>query len=137
MRDMLPILIVGSIIGTFTVIFLVAYLLEKHKKDEREYERHMSDKEITARLLRYAKPYWKQFVAVLLIMLVSIVYDLVSPLLIGHIIEVVGGEFELNYLFTIVAVYAGILVVSLICTYAQAMILQKTGQKIQTKKHDP
>ena len=130
MGEMLPILIVGSIIGTFTVIFLVAYLLEGRKKDEREYERHMSDKEITARLLRYAKPYWKRFVAVLLIMLVSIVYDLVSPLLIGHIIEVVGGEFELNYLFTIVAVYAGILVVSLICTYAQAMILQTTGQKI-------
>ncbi|MBQ6876011.1 MAG: ABC transporter ATP-binding protein [Lachnospiraceae bacterium] len=130
MREMLPILIVGSIIGTFTVIFLVAYLLEKRKKDEREYERHMSDREITARLLRYAKPYWKRFVAVLFIMLASIVYDLVSPLLIGHIIDVVGGEFELNYLFTIVAVYAGILVVSLICTYAQAMILQTTGQKI-------
>ena len=130
MREMLPILIVGSIIGTFTVIFLVAYLLERRKKDEREYERHMSDKEITARLLRYAKPYWKRFVVVLLIMLVSIVYDLVSPLLIGHIIDVVGGEFELNYLFIIVAVYAGILVVSLICTYAQAMILQTTGQKI-------
>ena len=130
MREMLPILIVGSIIGTFTVIFLVAYLLERRKKDEREYERHMSDREITARLLRYAKPYWKRFVAVLFIMLASIVYDLVSPLLIGHIIDVVGGEFELNYLFTIVAVYAGILVVSLICTYAQAMILQTTGQKI-------
>ena len=130
MREMLPILIVGSIIGTFTAIFLVAYLLERRKKDEREYERHMSDREITARLLRYAKPYWKRFVAVLFIMLASIVYDLVSPLLIGHIIDVVGGEFELNYLFTIVAVYAGILVVSLICTYAQAMILQTTGQKI-------
>ncbi len=130
MREFLPILIVGSIIGTFTLIFLAAYLLEKRSKDTKEYERHMSDREITGRLLRYAKPYWKRFVAVLLIMLVSIVYDLVSPLLIGHIVEVVGGDFELNYLFAIVAVYAGILIVSLICTYFQAMILQVTGQKI-------
>ena len=40
------------------------------------------------------------------------------------------GQFELSYLFSVVAVYAGILIVSLICTYTQAMILQKTGQKI-------
>ena len=45
-------------IGTFTVIFLAAYILEKRRKETKEYERHMSDKEITARLLAYAKPYW-------------------------------------------------------------------------------
>jgi len=42
----------------------------------------------------------------------------------------VKDDFELRDLFLRVAVYAGILVVSLICTYLQAMILQKTGQKI-------
>ena len=130
MAEFLPILIVGAIIGTFTVIFLAAYILEKKSKETKEFERHMSDKEITGRLLQYAKPYWKQFVAVLLIMLVSTVYDLVSPLLIGHIEETVKGKFELSYLFSVVAVYAGILIVSLICTYLQAMILQTTGQKI-------
>ena len=31
MREFLPILIVGAIIGVFTVIFLVAYALEKNK----------------------------------------------------------------------------------------------------------
>ena len=130
MAEFLPIIIVGAIIGTFTVIFLTAYILEKKNKSTKEYERHMSDKEITARLLAYAKPYWKQFVAVLVIMLVSIVYDLVSPLLVGHIEETVKGKFELSYLFSVVAIYAGILIVSLICTYLQAMILQTTGQKI-------
>ena len=130
MAEFLPIIIVGAIIGTFTVIFLTAYILEKKNKNTKEYERHMSDKEITARLLAYAKPYWKQFVAVLVIMLVSIVYDLVSPLLVGHIEETVKGKFELSYLFSVVAIYAGILIVSLICTYLQAMILQTTGQKI-------
>ncbi len=130
MREFLPILIVGAIIGAFTVIFLAAYVLEKRNKDTKEYERHMSDREIVSRLLQYAKPYWKRFVAVLVIMLASIVYDLVSPLLVGHIEETVKGQFQLSYLFSVVAVYAGILIVSLICTYFQAMILQTTGQKI-------
>ena len=90
----------------------------------------MSDREIVTRLMRYAKPYWKEFILVFVVMVLSIAYDLVSPLLIGHIQDTVKGTFTLEYLFTMVGIYASILVVSLICTYAQAMILQKTGQKI-------
>ena len=130
MNEYLPILILGAIIGTFTLIFLVVYILEKNKKESMGFDRHMSDMEIVKRLLRYAKPYIRNFVFVLFIMLVSIVYDLVSPLLVGHIIETVQMDFELNYLIRIVLTYAGILVVSMVCTYLQAMILQKTGQKI-------
>ena len=130
MREYLPILILGAIIGTFTVIFLVIYALEKNKKETMGFERHMADAEIVKRLLRYAKPFRKNFVAVFFIMLFSIVYDLVSPLLIGHIVDVVQQDFELGYLLTIVGAYAGILVVSLICTFLQAMILQSIGQKI-------
>ncbi len=130
MREYLPILIMGAIIGVFTLIFLVAYALEKNKKESMGFDRHMADGEIVKRLLAYAKPYYKQFVLILVIMLVSIVYDLVSPLLIGQLIELVQGDFEINYLMTMVAVYAGILVVSLICTYIQTILLQKIGQKI-------
>ena len=133
MREYLPILIVGAIIGMFATLFLVAYsILKKHKEDMTDRERHMSDKEIITRLLWYAKPYYKDFIAVFFIMLLSIGYDLISPLMMAHIQDVIkqGSGFELRYLFTVVAFYAGILVVSLICTYAQAMILQKTGQKI-------
>ncbi len=133
MREYLPILIVGAIIGVFAVLFLVAYcIVKKHKEDMTDRERHMSDKEIVTRLLRYAKPYWKRFVAVFFIMLLSIGFELVSPLLMAHIQDIIkqGAAFELNYLFMIVACYAAILIVSLVCTYAQAMILQKTGQKI-------
>ena len=133
MREYLPILIVGAIIGVFAVLFLVAYcIVKKHKEDMTDRERHMSDKEIVTRLLRYAKPYWKRFVVVFFIMLFSIGFELVSPLLMAHIQDIIkqGSNFELSYLFSIVAVYAAILIVSLVCTYAQAMILQKTGQKI-------
>ena len=130
MKEYLPILILGAIIGVFAILFIVAYLLLKRSKPQ-DYDRHMKDSEIVKRLLVYAKPYKKQFIAVFLVMLVSIVYDLVSPLLVGHIVELVGtGDFRLDYLFTVVGVYAGILVVSMICTYVQSMVLQKTGQKI-------
>jgi len=130
MREYFPLLIAGAIIGTFTVIFLTVFLLEKNRKESMGYDRHMADRDIIRRLLRYAKPYRKNFAVVFLVMLFSIVYDLASPLLVGHIEETVKDAFELSYLFSIVAVYAGILIVSMICTYAQAMILQKTGQKI-------
>ena len=133
MREYLPILIVGAIIGVFTLIFLVAYALEKNKKESMGYDRHMADSEIVHRLLQYAKPYWKEFLLALLVMLLSIVYDLVSPLLIGDIQNLVKDEFQLRDLYVRVAIYGGILLVSLICTYLQAMILQKTGQKILSK----
>ena len=131
MREYLPVLIVGAIIGSFALVFILAYIaLQKSKEKFDDSERHMPDSEIIRRLLAYGKPYWKNFVIVFFVMLFSIVYDLLSPLLVGHIQDTIKDPFELNYLFTLVAIYAGILIVSLICTYLQAMILQKTGQKI-------
>ena len=130
MNEYLPILIVGAIIGTFAVLFIIAFALVKNKKEALGFERHVDDRQIVRRLMVYAKPHWKLFLLVLVIMLVSIGYDLVSPLLVGHIEETVKGDFELPYLFSAVAVYAGILIVSMVSTYFQAMILQKIGQKI-------
>ena len=130
MREYLPLLIVGAIIGAFTLVFLVVYALEKNKKESMGFDRNMADSEIIRRLLRYAKPYWKSFALTLLIMAFSIVYDILSPLLVGNIQALVKGEFQLKDLYIRVAVYAGILLVSLVCTYLQATLLQKTGQKI-------
>ena len=130
MREYLPILIVGAIIGVFTLIFVIAYAMVQNKKEAMGFERHMADSEIIRRLMAYAKPYWKQFALTLMVMLFSVVYDVVSPLLVGQLIGMVQEDFVLRELFLMVAVYASILVVSLICTYAQAMLLQKTGQKI-------
>ncbi len=130
MREYLPLLIVGAIIGAFTVVFVLAYAAAKRRKDDMGFERHIPDSEIIRRLAKYAVPYWKDFMLVFFIMAVSIVYDLVSPLIIGNIEETVKAKFELSYLYRQVALYAGVLIVSMICTYFQAMILQKTGQKI-------
>ena len=96
MHEYLPILIVGAIIGLFAVAFIVAYAAMKNKKEAVGFDRHMDDKEIIKRLLQYAKPFWKDFVLVLLIMIVSIGYDIVSPLLIGHIQGTIKSNFELS-----------------------------------------
>ena len=130
MPEYLPILIVGAVIGVFAIVFLAAFLLEKDKKKTMGFERNVADGEIIRRLLRYAKPYKGQFFLVLLVMLFSIAYDVVSPLLIGKIEDMIKDSFPLSKLLSYVIVYAGILIVSLICTYAQAMLLQKVGQKI-------
>lgn len=133
MRDYLPILIVGGIIGTFAILFILAFLIDKRRGEKDERERKISDKELIRDLLAYAKPYKKNFILVFFIMLLSIGYEIASPLLIGSIEETVKEEFALSKLWIYVAVYASILVVSLVCTYLQAMILQKTGQKILSK----
>ena len=131
-REFLPVVIVIALIGSFATVFVIAWFALKKAKDEGmdDHERKLSDKELVARLLHYAKPHWKSFVACLLIMLFSVTYDVISPLLMKKVQELIAGDFELNELFVLVGVYAGILVVSVICTYFQAMILQRTGQKI-------
>ncbi len=133
MNEYLPVWIVGGIIGVFTIVFLLAYYALRKVKEDPELDRNMPDGEIVRRLLRYAKPYWKSFILVFFIMILSIVYDLASPLIVGKIQGLIKNDFELSQLYIMVGVYAGILIVSLICTYLQAMILQKTGQKILSK----
>ena len=130
MREYLPVLIVGAIIGVFAVIFTAAYITLKRRGQAVTFDRNMPDGEIMRRLIKYARPYWKSFLAVLVIMVVSIAYDIVSPIIVGDIEELIQGGFELRTLFVYVAVYASILIVSMVCTYFQSIILQKTGQKI-------
>ena len=133
MREFLPILIIGAIIGAFSVAFILAYAALRKQKENKDSDRMMSDSELIKRLLAYAKPYWKNFLLVFMIMAAAIVYDIVAPLIVGSIEEMVKADFVLEDLFKAVGIYAGILAVSMICTYFQAIILQRTGQKILSK----
>ena len=130
MKELYPLLILGAIIGAFSLIFIVAFALMKNKKEAIGFDRNIKDGEIIKRLLKYAKPYWRSFVAVGFIMLFSISYEIISPLLVGKIEKILTAQFEMAKLLSYVAVYAGILIVSLISTYVQSIILQKVGQKI-------
>jgi len=131
MMEFLPVLIVGAIIGAFAIVFIMAYIaLTKKKEELPDDERNMSDGELIKRLMAYAKPFWKEFLLVLLLMVFSIGYDIISPLIIGELQDLVKQSFVLSDLYKTVAIYASILIVSMICTYFQAIILQRVGQKI-------
>ncbi len=130
MREYLPILFVGAVIGVFSLIFLLAWRREKNNQSAPDFDRHIPDREIFRRLAKYAVPYQKQFALVLAVMLASITYDLAAPLIVGRVEGLIKDRFEPPILLRWVALYAGILIVALVCTYVQSIILQKTGQKI-------
>ncbi len=130
MREYYPLLLVGAILGVISVVLVAAYAMVKDKKESMGFDRQMPDREIVKRLMVYAKPYRLQFVLVGFAMLVSIAYDVISPLIIGKIEQFIVGDFAMKQVYLSVAVYAGILIVSMICTYIQAILLQRTGQRI-------
>ena len=130
MHEYYPLIVVGAILGTISTILLIAFALVKDKKESMGFDRKIKDSELIRRLAKYARPYWKNFVLVGFLMLISIAYEIVSPLIIKHIEELVLLDFELNSLYIAVGVYASVLVLSLVSTYLQSIILQKTGQKI-------
>lgn len=131
MSELFPVILVGAIIGAFAIVFIIAYMALKKKTEELpDNERNMSDGELIKRLMDYAKPFWKQFLVVLLLMAFSICFDIVSPLIIGGLQDMVKGSFILADLYKTVAMYGCILIVSMICTYFQSIILQRVGQKI-------
>ncbi|MGM9652514.1 MAG: ABC transporter ATP-binding protein [Eubacteriales bacterium] len=130
MREFYPLLAVGAITGVISIVFLIAYLSIQDKKETIGFDRSMKDAELLRRLMRYARPHIGSFAAVLVLMLFSIAYDILSPMIVGRIEDMLKGSFAMRQLFSAVAVYAGILIVSLVSSYIQAMILQKTGQRI-------
>lgn len=130
MANVNPLLLVGAVIGVVTALLVFAYASVKDKKGSMDFERNMADGEIVRRLVQYAKPYGGKFIIVGFLVLFSISYDIASPLIVGYIEELVVGDFTLDHLFASVAVYAGVLVFSMLSTYFQAVILQKVGQRI-------
>lgn len=130
MYEWYPLVAVGVIVLVFAIILLMAYIFVKDMKQAMGFERQMSDREIMRRLVRYARPYLREFLLVGGVMLFSIAYDMISPLIIGWIEELAAGNFEMKQIYRAVAVYVGILLVSMLCSYVQAVVLQRTGQRI-------
>ena len=130
MYEYFPLIVMGALIGGAVLAFLIAYFAIRKSQKDAGLERNMKDRVIIKRLLVYAKPYWKQFVLVLFLMLFSVSFDILSPMIVGEAEELIKADFEMSQLIPMVIFYGIVLVVSLACTYAQAIILQKTGQKI-------
>ena len=58
MREYLPLLIVGAVIGVISIICIIAYSTIRDDKKAIGFERNMKDSELLRRLLPYAKRYW-------------------------------------------------------------------------------
>ena len=130
MHEYFPLLLIGGVLGTLSTVFIIAYMTIRKQKEAIGFDRNMKDSEISRRLLAYAKPHWKSFLLVLCVMLFSISYDIVAPILMGNIVEMIKYDFAMSELLTLVILYASILVISMISSYIQAIVLQRTGQKI-------
>ena len=78
--------------GVITALLVAAYAAVKDKKTAMGFERNMEDGEIMRRLARYARPYLSKFLIVGVLMLFSIAYDIISPLIVGRIEELVAGR---------------------------------------------
>ncbi|MBQ9276214.1 MAG: ABC transporter ATP-binding protein [Clostridia bacterium] len=126
-----PLYIIGAILGTLSTAFIVAFALMKDKKQSIGFERNMKDIDILKRLLKYARPYWKQFLFVILLVAFTIASDIVLPLILGDVTRTLGEVgFEYKPVLRDALIYFAVLAISLACTFFMAVILQKTGQRI-------
>ena len=101
-----PLLIIGAILGELSTIFLISYLSIKNKKEVLGFERNIKDSVIIKRLLKYAKPYYKSFIVVLLLMIFCVSSDILLPLITGSITKILGEEyFEYIDILKLVIVY--------------------------------
>ena len=112
MHELFPLLVIGAVLGVISTCFIVAFMTIKNQKEAIGFDRNMKDSEITKRLLKYAKPYLKNFIFVLFIMLFSISYDIISPILMGKIVDMIKADFEISELFNLIILYGYILIVS-------------------------
>ena len=132
MSNYYPILFVGALVGLITVVLSVVYFTVKDKKQDFGFDRNMKDSEILKRLWPYVMRRKKLFILALTLVLLSTVYSIGSPALLGKAIETVSGDegFELSTLAWIVVAQIALLIVTLIANYFQAITLQKIGQRI-------
>ena len=131
LTNVTPLLIVGALLGIISAVFIVLAVVSKEKV--KAYTRSVHDGTLLKRLWHYADGNKRYFVLAGVLMLLSVVYDVMSPLIVGRIESVISGKFELIELWKYVFLCASMLIVSLVSTYLQTVILQKVGQRIITK----
>ena len=97
MMSLNPLLLVGGVIGTVSVLLLIAYACVKDKKTAMGFERSMADGRDPAPPLRLRQnPTSGSSSSWAFLVLFSISYDIASPLIVGYIEELVVGDFELK-----------------------------------------
>ena len=132
MYEWYPILIIFAVIAIFTTIFILAYAFMKDKKETIGYDRNMKDSEIIKRLMPYLLRRKKLFIIALVLVLLSTVYSICAPAILGRAIELISNEadFEMSSLLWLIFAQVMLLIVTLVANYFQAILLQKIGQRI-------
>lgn len=96
--------------------------------------RKMSDGQIIKRLFIYVKPFIKQLIFAIIMVLLLVGLDILAPLLFAEVINQLSADQINEQTFTNIIIIVGIyfltMIVSAILSYKQTMLLQKTGQKI-------
>ncbi len=90
-----------------------------------------SDKAILKRLMSYAKPYIPAFVVTFFLMVLSVMFALLEPFIIGLSVDTLTEiPIDTTFLFRILALFVASILLSALFEYLQTIILQKTGQTI-------
>lgn len=97
-------------------------------------DRKIKDSEIIKRTLPYIKPYFWKLMGILLLMILTIAFDLLASVLPGTITEKLSASImarkELIAVFVLCGLTFAIQVANVVCVYFTTMSLQKIGQKI-------
>ena len=98
---------------------------------EKDQVRKMKDSDIVKRLFKYTKPFIGKFILVITMMLFTVLLDVVTPLLIGDVIERLGGDsIDIKDIITRIGIYVILIIATYCGSYFQAVTLQKIGQNI-------
>jgi len=110
-------------------------------KDFKDNTRERSDKEVIRRLLSYAKPYKKEFVWIVIMMMITLGIQLLPPLLIGLTVDTVAdqtlsNEAKIQFMVYLSIFFIVVLFVANFFSYLQGIMLQKVGQKTVVSLRD-
>jgi len=130
MREYYPLLVVGAAIGIISTAFIIAFALMKDKKEAIGFDRNMKDSIIIKRIFVYAKSHWRQYIVIFVLLTISVMYDIIPPLLVGEVEELIKSQFQMTEVVGKIVAYAIVVLVSLAAMYGQAIMLQRLGQQI-------
>lgn len=103
--------------------------MEAHRFEKEN--RNMSDGQIIKRLFKFGKGFIKPFVIAFIFLVITVVLDIIFPTILGWSIDLLEKT-EVKYveILIIIAAASVLIIVYAISQYLQAIILQRTGQKI-------
>lgn len=90
----------------------------------------MKDRDIIKRLLKYARPYTKQFLIVGLFMIFTVGFAILEPYIVGLSFNVIEGDFDGQKLLLYLSTLVAIILAGNIFNYIQTIMLNTLGQNI-------